>query len=193
MARKEDSRVTKRVNSRMELTSKDIFDFPRRPKNILWYLVHRFLFRGLKITRLETWDTLLKRYVNDPKNGVKQTPEARTSARGNLTSQIFSEEEGMSISTFVNAAVVADVQEIELIAVWKMKGNRRIVGKVRYPLTPDVLMSLKEEDEETRLLAEISDYLQLEGDGKDDAHLEKLWAKLKELKNKKKNQTGEMK
>jgi hypothetical protein len=189
MARKEDSQVTKRVSSRMELTSLDIFEFPRRPKNILWYLVHRFLFRGLRITRLEVWDTLLKRYVNDPKNGVKQTPEARTSARGNLTSQIFSEEEAMSIGTFVNAAVVAGAVELELMAIWKMGDGKRLVGKVRYPLTPDVLMSLKDEDDQTKLIADVNELLQRSDDIKSE-DVKKLLDKMIEIK-KKKNQSGE--
>lgn len=188
MGRKEDSKVTKRVNSRMALTQQDIFDFPKRPKNILWYLAHRFLFRGLGILRLEAWDAALKRYVNDPRNGVRQTPEAKTSTRGNLTSQIFSEEEGMSVGTFINAAVVAGVEEIEIMAVWKMPKGRRIVGKVRYPLTPDVIMSLNEDDEETRLISEINEYLQK--DEKGDAHLDKLMTRLKEQKAKK-QQNGE--
>lgn len=188
MARKEESQVTRRVSNRMELTSLDIFEFPRRPKNILWYLVHRYLFRGLRITQLEVWDTLLKRYVNDPKNGVKQTPEARTSARGNLTSQIFSEEEAMSISTFVNAAVVAGVEELELMAIWKLPGGRRIVGKVRYPLTPDILMSLKDDDDQTKLIADVNELLQRKADIKSE-DVQKLLDKMIEIK--KKNQTGE--
>jgi hypothetical protein len=159
MARKEDSRVTKRVNSQMDLTSRGIFNFPNQPKNMLWYLVHKFLFKGLGITRLETWDNLLKRYVADPAHGIPQTPEHRTSARGNLTNQVFSEDKGMSISTYVKAAVVAGIDEIELITIWK-KGNRRIVGKVRYPLTPDVLLSLAEEDKKTEVIELINDYLQ---------------------------------
>jgi hypothetical protein len=126
--------------------------------------------------------------VNDPKNGVKQTPEAKTSTRGNLTSQIFSEDEGLSVSTFVNAAVVAGVEEIDILVGWKMPDGRRIVGKVRYPLTPDVVMSLKEEDEATRLIGEINDYLH--SDKSDDDHLKKLTVRLKELKAKK-SQSGE--
>lgn len=189
MARKEDSRVTRRVNSRMELTSKDIFDFPSRPKSILWYLVHRYLFRGMGITRLETWDTLLKRYVNDPKNGIPPTPEARTSARGNMTSQIFSEDEGMSINNFVKAAVVAGVEEIEMLVIWKLPKGRRIVGKVRYPLTPEILLSLNENDEETELIAAVNSFLQ-EQDDTSSSPLKKLWRKLIGHRSKKIN-TGE--
>lgn len=190
MARKEDSNVTRKVSSRMELTSLDVFDFPRRPKNILWYLVHRYLFRGLKITRLEVWDSLLKRYVNDPKNGVKQTPEGKTSARGNLTSQIFSDDEAMSISTFVNAAVVAGAEEIEILVAWKMPNERRITGKLRYPLTPDVLMNLNDEDEETRLLAQFSELMQRKDSLDSSKPIKNLMRKMLELR-KKKSQEGD--
>lgn len=183
MARKEDSRVTKRVGRQMDLTSRGIFNFPSRPKNILWYLVHRFLFKGLGITRLETWDQLLKRYVTDPANGIPQTPEHRTSARGNITNQVFSEDEGMSISTFVKAAVVAGVEEIEVLSIWKMADGRRIVGKVRYPLTPDVLLSLSEEDEESELISQVNDFLQTKKEGK----LKGLMRQLLNHKNKKKD------
>lgn len=189
MARKEDSRVTRRVHSRMTKTQYDIFEFPKGPKNVLWYLAHRFLLRGLRITRLELWDSLLKKYVNDPKNGIRQTPEAKTSTRGNTTSQVFSEDEGMSISTFFTTAVVAGAVELELIAIWKMADSQRLVGKVRYPLTPDVLMSIKEEDEETQLIAEITQYIQ-NGKTDDDSDLQKLWDKLKAIKSKK-NPPGE--
>lgn len=184
MARKDDSKVTRRVHSRMTKTQQDVFEFPRGPKNVLWYLTHRFLLRGRRITRLETWDALLKKYVNDPKNGVRQTPEVRTSTRGNLTSQVFSEDEGMSINTFFTTAVVAGAEELELVAVWKMPDQTRIVGKVRYPLTPDLILSIREEDEETRLIADITEYLQ-SGEQADDEHLQKLWDKLKQFKNKK--------
>lgn len=177
MARKDNSRVTKRVASRMDQTQAGIFSFPSRPKNIPWYLVHRFLFKGLGITRLEVWDGLLRRYVTDPKNGIPQTPEHRTSARGNITSQVFSEDEGMSISTFIKTAVVANVEEIELIAVWKMADGRRIVGKVRYPLTPDILLKLGEEDEETNLIAEVSGFLQEQEESK-SGKLKALFRKL---------------
>lgn len=191
MARKEDSRVTKRVNRRMDLTSAGIFNFPSHPKNIPWYLVHRFLFKGLGIVRLEMWDNLLKRYVTDPKNGIPQTPEKRTSARGNITSQVFSEDEGMSISTFVKAAVVAGVEEIELLSIWKMPDGKRIVGKVRYPLTPDVLLSLSEEDEQAQLITEVNNYLQAPEKKEPDA-LKGLIDKLTTYKNKK-NESGEKK
>lgn len=184
MGRKEDSKVTRRVQSRMARTQLDVFDFPKGPKNILWYLAHRFLLRGLRITKLEIWDGLLKRYVNDPKNGIRQTAEVKTSTRGNLTSQVFSEDESMSVSTFFTTAVVAGAEEIELIAIWKMPDQRRIMGKVRYPLTPDILLSIKEEDEETRLITEITQYIN-NGKSPDEAHLQKLWDKLKEFKNKK--------
>lgn len=184
MARKEDSLVTRRVNSQMDLTARGIFNFPSRPKNVLWYLTHRFLFKGLGITRLETWDALLKRYVNDPANGIPQTPAHRTSARGNITNQVFSEDESMSVSTFVKAAVVANVEEIELLAIWKMKDGRRLVGKVRYPLTPDVLLSLSEEDEESELIAQVNDFLQSKKEG---SPLKALMRKLIGHKNKKKD------
>ena len=176
MARKEDSKVTRRVSSRMDLTSKDIFSFPSRPKNIFWYLTHRFLFRGLGVTRLETWDNKLKRYASDPRNGNPQTPEARTSARGNMTNQIFSEDESMSVSNFVKAAAVVGVEEIEIIAVWKMPNGKRIVGKVRYPLTPDVLLSLKDDDEETELIAQVNEFLQEPEAGA--TPLKRIWRKL---------------
>lgn len=185
MARKEDSKVTRRVNRRLELSARDQFDFPRRPKNILWYLVHRYLFRGLRMNRLETWDAMLKRYVLNPKNGVTPTPEARTSERGNLTSQIFSEDEGMSINTFAKTAVVAEAIELEIIAIWKFPKGKRIVGKVRYPLNPDVLMSLRDEDEETAILTQISDFLQQPGSQNEHAKLEELAKKLLEVKRKK--------
>lgn len=176
MGRKEDSRVTRRVNSQMGLTQQNIFNFPTRPKNILWYLTHRFLFKGLNIIRLETWDNLLKRYVNNPKNGVKQTPEAKTSTRGNLTSQVFSEDEAMSIGTFFNAAAVAGVEEVELVVIWKMPKDKRIWGKIRYPLTPDVVMGLNEQDEETKLIAEVNQYLQSDKDIDIDHIVERLKA-----------------
>lgn len=185
MARKEDSRVTRRVNSQMELTKMGNFDFPRRPQNILWYLTHRFLFRGLGILSLERWDSLLKKYVNDPRNGIAQTPEGRTSARGNVTNQVFPEDEGMSVSTFVKAAVVAGVEEIELLTIWKMPDGRRIVGKIRYPLTPDVLLSLGEEDSETELIAQVNEFLQ----GKKEGKLKSLMRQL--LGHKKKKESGE--
>lgn len=168
----------------MDLTARGIFNFPSRPKNVLWYLTHRFLFKGLGITRLETWDALLKRYVNDPANGIPQTPAHRTSARGNITNQVFSEDESMSVSTFVKAAVVANVEEIELLAIWKMKDGRRLVGKVRYPLTPDVLLSLSEEDEESELIAQVNDFLQSKKEG---SPLKALMRKLIGHKNKKKD------
>lgn len=183
MGRKEDSQITQRVNRRMGLTQQDIFDFPTRPKNILWYLTHRFLFRGLRITRLEIWDALLKKYVNDPRNGVRQTPEARTSMRGNLTSQVFSEDEGMSIATAINSAVVAGAEEVEIVMIWKMPKSKRLWGKIRYPLTPDVVMGLTEEDEETKLISEISRYINTETET--DDKLSTLVDRLKELKVKK--------
>lgn len=189
MARKEDSRITRHVNSQMELTRLGNFDFPRRPQNLFWYLTHKFLFRGLGILTLERWDSLLKKYVNDPRNGIAQTPEGRTSARGNVTSQVFSEDESMSVSTFVKAAVVADVEEIELLVIWKMKDGRRIVGKVRYPLTPDVLLSLSESDEETELIAQVNDFLQSKKEG---SPLKSLLRKLLGHK-KKKIESGENK
>lgn len=184
MGRKEDSRVTRRVISRMTKTQQDIFNFPKSPKNVLWYLAHRFLLRGMRITKLEVWDGLLKRYVNDPKNGVRQTPEAKTSTRGNLTAQVFSEEEEMSVSTFFNTAVIAGAEEIEVIVVWKMPEERRIMGKVRYPLTPDVLLSIREEDEATRLITEVTQFLQDDNQSTDE-HLQKLLDKLKGFKAKK--------
>lgn len=185
MARKEDSKATRKVTSRMDLTSKDIFNFPSRPKNILWYLTHRFLFRGLGITRLEVWDSKVKRYTLDPRNGVPQTPEARTSARGNLTSQIFTDDESMSVNNFVRAASVAEVEEIEVIAIWKMTNGRRIMGKVRYPLTPDVLMSLKDDDEETELIAQVNEYLQQPDSS--STPMKRIWRR---LVNHKKNKTA---
>jgi len=188
MARKEDSRITRHVNSQMELTRLGNFDFPRRPQNILWYLTHRFLFRGLNILSLERWDSLLKKYVNDPRNGIAQTPEGRTSARGNVTSQVFSEDESMSVSTFVKAAVVAEVEEIEILTIWKMKDGRRIVGKVRYPLTPDVLLTLNDGDVETELIAQVNEFLQSKQEG--GGILKNLMRKLLGHKNKKK-ESGE--
>lgn len=176
MARKEDSKVTRRVASRMDLTSHDIFDFPSRPKNIFWYLTHRFLFRGLGIVRLETWDNKLKRFVADPKNGIPQTPEARTSTRGNMTSQIFSEDESMSVSNFVKAAAVVGVEEIEILVMWKMPDGKRVVGKVRYPLTPDVILSLKDDDEEVALIAQVNEYLQQPDS--ETTPLKRIWRKL---------------
>lgn len=166
MARKDDSKVTRRVNSRMQMTKLGMFSPPRHPKNILWYLTHRYLFRGLGILQLEVWDNLLKRYVHDPKNGIRQTPESRTSARGNITDQVFHAEEKMSISTYVTAAAVAEVEEIELVAIWKMAKGRRIVGKVRFPLTPDVVVNLKD-DEETELITDVNNFLQSNDDADD--------------------------
>lgn len=167
MARKENSAVSQRVNNRMERTRLGDFDFPSRPKNILHYLTHRFLFRESGLTRLEKWDALLKRFVNNPANGYPQTPEAKTSGRGNLTSQVFSEDEGMSINTFVKAAVVAGAEEIDLIVVWKMKDGTRIVGKHRHPLTPDTLMNLKEEETEMSLITKITEFIHRDDTGDD--------------------------
>jgi hypothetical protein len=95
---------------------------------------------------------------------------------------VFSEDESMSVSTFVKAAVVANVEEIELLAIWKMKDGRRLVGKVRYPLTPDVLLSLSEEDEESELIAQVNDFLQAK---KETSPLKALMRKLIGHKNKK--------
>lgn len=61
---------------------------PNRPKTILsqlfWKIVH-----AADIGGIGGWDARMKRYVFNPKNGVKQTPEARTTERGNLTGQLL--------------------------------------------------------------------------------------------------------
>lgn len=182
MGRKEDSEVSKRVNNRMELTRQGVFDFPSRPKNILYYLTHRFLFRESGLVKLEKWDALLKRFVDNPANGYPQTPASRTSARGNMTSQVFSEDEGMSVNTFVKSAVVAEAVEIDFIVVWKMKSGQRIIGKHRHPLTPDTLMNLKEEEAESSLIAKVTEIIQKD-EGKT---LEELAALIDAFKAKKK-------
>ena len=162
MARKEDSRVTRLATSQLNTIEEK---FPRSAKGILWYLTLRFLFQGVGIrnghseSRLSRWDALLKRFVMDPNNGIPQTAEGRTSARGNLTNQVFSEDEGMSMATFVKAAAVCETAELDIIAIWKMKDGQRIVGKVSYPLTPDTLVSMREEDEVTALMQEFNEFL----------------------------------
>lgn len=182
MARKEDSNVTRRVNSQMESTALGVFTFPNRPQNMLWYLLHKFLFRGSGLVKLEMWDALLKRFVNDPNNGVAPTADARTSTRGNLTGQVFPEDKGMSINTFVKASSVAGAKELELLAIWKMDDGTRIVGKVKYPLTPDVLINLNEEESDADMIREVSQFLQ---DDNEDS-VQKLIDKLSKYKKSKK-------
>lgn len=186
MARKEDSKSTRRVHSSMTRTARDEFDFPRNPKNILWYLNHKFLFRGKGIVRLHTWDELLKRYVSDPKNGIPQTPEARTSARGNATAQIFTEDESMTVSNFVKAAVIAGASNLKFMVVWEFPDGSRIVGSVPYSLTPDMLVRLSEENEEIDLIAQVSAFLQNHEDTS-STPLKKLWRKLVGYRTKKKD------
>lgn len=157
MARKENSLVTMRANSQLRTID---YKIPRSSKSILWYLLMKFLFRGVGMGEsLYKWDGLLKKYVEDPANGIPQTPEGRTSARGNLTSQTFSEDEGMSMSTFIKASAVAEAAAINFIVIWEMKDGKRIVGKHRHILTPDMLMKLSEENEETELIEEVNEFL----------------------------------
>jgi hypothetical protein len=47
------------------------------------------MFRNAGIS-LSEWDFLAKKYVTDPDNGIVQTPDARTTARGNLVGQLLS-------------------------------------------------------------------------------------------------------
>ena len=182
MARKEDSNVTRRVNSQMELTALGVFNFPNRPQNMLWYLLHKFLFRGTGLVKLEKWDALVKRFVNDPTNGVAATADARTSTRGNLTGQVFPEDKGMSINTFVKASRVAGAKELELLVIWKMEDGTRIVGKVKCPLTPDVLINISEEESDVDVIKEVSQFLQ---DDQEDS-VAKLVEKLAQYKKQKK-------
>lgn len=186
MARKDDSNVSRKVNSRMEMTQKGIFNFPSRPKNILHYLVHRFLFRESKLTHLVKWDYQLKKYVTNPANGVPPTPEARTSARGNATSQVFSDDESMSMSTFVKAAVIAGAVKIDTIVIWEMEDGQRIVGKVRYPLTPDTLMNLNDEDRETDLIAQVAKFIKNGDKDTTDQSFTDLVSKIQDHKSKQK-------
>lgn len=179
MARKEDSNVTRRVNSQMESTALGLFAFPNRPQGLLWYLLHKFLFKGSGLVKLEKWDGLLKRFVNDPRNGIANTADARTSARGNLTSQVFPEDKGISINTFVKASSVAGAVELELLAVWRMKDGTRIVGKIKYPLTSDVLINLNEEETDADMIKSVNEFLH---DDNDSDSLSLLIEKLSKYK-----------
>lgn len=195
MARKEDSRVTIRATSQLRTIENRA---PAHSKGILWYLLLRFLFRGVGIRRdrddanLSKWDNLLKNFVRNPENGIPQTSEAMTSARGNLTSQVYSEDEGLSMSTFVKASAVCGAEEVRFIVEWKMKNGERIVGKVAYPLTPDVLVNLSEEDKDTKLLEEVHEVIQKSQDdpeirGELKAVIDKLKDKIAQKESEKPN------
>lgn len=62
-------------------------NIPNRPKTIL----HRLFWMIMRAAgiSLSEWDALMKQYTLDPDNGIKQTPEDRTSARGNLSGQLL--------------------------------------------------------------------------------------------------------
>jgi len=159
--RTKESGVKERLFRRMEANKLDIFNFPRSPKNILWYLTHKYLYNTLGIFKLEIWDHLIKKYINDPRFVFLDTNEKKTSARGNITNQIWSTDESMSVNTFIKAAIIAGVKQVNMIVEWELE-DRKIRGHLKFPLSDDVIVTgqdQKELDEKEKLIDKINTIL----------------------------------
>lgn len=96
---------------------------PNRPKMILSHLFWE-LAQAIGMN-LVIWDAKMKRYVFNPRNGIKQTPDARTTERGNLTGQLLNPN--MTWLSFFKGLRFLEFVEIEISVKGKLRDGR-VVG-----------------------------------------------------------------
>ena len=99
---------------------------PNRPKSVLFALFWN-MSQNAGMT-LASWHEGLKRYVNNPFNGVEQTPSKRTEARGNLANQLLDPQ--MSLLSFYKGLRFHELSNVRIIAEGTRPDGKRVRGEV---------------------------------------------------------------
>ena len=119
--RKQDKRVL--LSLQNPLAGKVV---PNRPKSVLFALFWN-MSQNAGMT-LASWHEGLKRYVNNPFNGVEQTPAKRTEARGNLANQLL--DPNMSLLSFYKGLRFHELKDVRIVVEGIRPDGKKVRGEV---------------------------------------------------------------